>query len=76
MSTHYATERVAAAIQKHLIEVDATPPTIEATRLANEITEIVWTELNDAGLTRETLEGFFVATNRRARAQANAGVAS
>jgi hypothetical protein len=63
---------MAAAIQEHLINVDATPPTREATRLANEITEIVWTELNEVGLTRETLEGFFVATNRRARAQGTA----
>jgi hypothetical protein len=69
MNENYATERVAAAIQKHLINVDVAPPTWEATRLANEITEIVLSELNAVGLTRETLEGFFVATNRRTMAQ-------
>lgn len=72
MSTNYASERIATAIQEYLINVDAIPPTWEATRLATDITEIVWTELNDAGLSRETLEGFFVATNRRSRAQGTA----
>jgi hypothetical protein len=61
MSTNYATERVSAAIQKHLTTVDAIPPTQEATRLATEITELVWTELGNDGLSRETLENLFVA---------------
>ena len=64
MSTKYATERVSAAIQKHLLSVDAVPPTREATRLANEITEVVWTELGNAGLSRDTLENLFVAIPR------------
>jgi hypothetical protein len=72
MSENYATERVAAAIQKYLINFDVIPPTREATRLANEITEVVWAELNEAGLSRETLEGFFVATDRRTRVQGTA----
>lgn len=69
MNTNYATERVAAAIQKHLTTVDAIPPTQEATRLASEITELVWSELGDAGLSRETLENLFVAATRKTRAQ-------
>ena len=61
MTTNYATARVSAAIQKHLITVDAVPPTQEATRLANEITEVVWTELSNAGLSRTALENLFAA---------------
>jgi hypothetical protein len=72
MSTNYATERVTAAIQKHLLTVDAVPPTREATRLASEITELVWFELGNAGLNRETLENFFVAANSKSRAQGKA----
>lgn len=68
MNTNYATEKVTAAIQKHLTTIDAVAPQ-EATRLAGEITEIVWSELGYAGLSRETLETFFVAANPRARAQ-------
>jgi hypothetical protein len=64
MSTNYATERVSAAIQRHLLNLDVIPPTKESTRLANEITEIVWTELNNVGLTRETLENFFAAKTK------------
>ncbi len=69
MSTNYATERVTAAIQKHLTTVEAVPPNKEATRLAGDITEIVWSELGDAGLSRETLENLFVAANSKTRAQ-------
>jgi hypothetical protein len=65
MNTNYATERVTAAIQNHLITVDAVPPTREATRLAGEITELVWSELGNAGLNRETLENLFVAANSK-----------
>jgi hypothetical protein len=71
MSTNYATERVSAAIQKHLTTIDAVPPTQEATRLANEITELVWSELGNAGLSRETLENLFVAIPKT-RAQGKA----
>lgn len=70
MSTNYATERVSAAIQQHLLNRDVIPPTKESTRLAGEITEIVWTELNNVGLTRETLENFFAAkTKTKAQGQ-------
>jgi hypothetical protein len=67
MGTNYATERVSAAIQQHLLNLDVIPPTKESKRLANEITEIVWTELNNVGLTRETLENFFANTRTRAQ---------
>ena len=72
MNTNYATERVTAAIQKHLTTAGGFPPDQEATRLASEITELVWSELAAAGLSRETLENYFVATNTKARAQGKA----
>ena len=68
MSTNYATERVTAAIQKHLMNLDVIPPAKESARLATEITEVVWKELSYAGLSRETLENFF-AHNTKTRAQ-------
>ena len=72
MNTNYATERVTAAIQQHLTTVGAIPPNQEAKRLASEITELVWSELGNAGLSRETLENLFVAANSRTRAQGKA----
>jgi hypothetical protein len=72
MNTNYATEKVTAAIQKHLTSIDVVASSQEATRLAGEITEIVWSELGNAGLSKETLETFFVAANPRTRAQGKA----
>lgn len=71
MNTNYATEKVAAAIQKHLTRIEAVDLQ-DATRLAGEITGIVWAELTNAGLTRETLETHFVAAYPRTRAQGRA----
>jgi len=64
MSTNYATERVSSAIWQHLMNLDVVPPTKESARLATEITEVVWTELEYVGLTKETLENFFLANNK------------
>jgi len=64
MSTNYATEKVSSAIWKHLMNLDLVPPTKESARLATEITEVVWTELEYVGLSKETLENFFAANNR------------
>jgi hypothetical protein len=72
MNTNYATERVTAAIQKHLTTAGGIPPNQEATPLASEITELVWSELAAAGLSRETLENYFVAANSKAKAQGKA----
>ena len=71
MSTNYATERVSSAIWKHLMNLDVVPPTKESARLATEITEVVWTELEYVGLSKETLEDFFTASNK-SRAQGKA----
>ena len=72
MSTNYATEKVTAAIKHHLITVDALPPSTEATRMASEITEVVWTELSNAGLSREAVENFFASASPKTRAQGRA----
>ena len=64
MSTNYATDRVSSAIWKHLMNLDVVPPTKESARLATEITEVVWTELEYVGLSKETLENFFTASNK------------
>jgi hypothetical protein len=72
MSTSYATEKVTAAIRNHLITVDAVPPTMEATRLASEITEIVWSELRNAGLSRGALENLFASASGKTKAQGRA----
>ena len=68
MSTNYAVETVSGAIQKHLMNLDLVPPTKESAQLATEITEVVWTELGNVGLTREALENFFVG-NTKTKAQ-------
>ena len=70
MSTNYATERVSSAIWKHLMNLDVVPPTKESARLATEITEVVWTELEYVGLSKETLESLFAASNKT-KAQGN-----
>ena len=71
MSTNYATERLSSAIWKHLMNLDVVPATKESARLATEITEVVWTELEYVGLSRATLEKFFEANNKT-RAQGKA----
>jgi len=71
MSTNYATERLSSAIWKHLMNLDVVPATKESARLATEITEVVWTELEYVGLSRATLERFFAANNKT-RAQGKA----
>jgi hypothetical protein len=72
VNTNYATEKVTAVIQRHLTTVDAIPPTQEATRLASQITALVWSELGNAGLSEETLENLFLAANPKTRAQGKA----
>ncbi len=44
------------AIRNHLMEVDALPPTMALSELAGEITEVVFVELNNVGITKETVE--------------------
>jgi hypothetical protein len=69
MSTNYATEKVTAAIKNHLITVDAIPPNTGVTRLASELTEIVWTELSNAGLSREAVEHLFAPAAAKTKAR-------
>ncbi len=72
MSTNFVTEKMAAAIKNHLVTVDAIPPIAEPTRLASELTEVVWTELSNAGLSREALENLFATTTGKTSAQGRA----
>lgn len=72
MTTNYGTEKVTAAIRKHLVAVNAIPPNAEPTRLASELTEIVWNELSNVGLSREDVENLFASPAPRARAQGRA----
>lgn len=58
MSQNYLELRnsITKGVQEHLLEIDALPPTTEVFRLALEITDVVFTELNRSGVTKETLE--------------------
>ena len=72
MSSNYATEKVTAAIKSHLIAIDVLPPKTDATRLASEITEVVWTQLSNAGLSREAVEQLFAPASEKAKSQGRA----
>ncbi len=72
MSTNYVTEKMTAAIKNHLVTVDAIPPTAEPTRLASELTEVVWTELSNAGLSRAAVENLFASASAKTKAQGRA----
>ena len=58
MFTTYATlnTHITKAIRNHLMDVDALPPTMALAELANEITDIVFAEMNKVGLTKETID--------------------
>ena len=64
MSTNYANEKLANAIRDHLLDVDAVPPTAEASKLARELAQICLRELNLAGLRSETVERLFAPAFR------------
>jgi hypothetical protein len=72
MNTNYVTEKMTAAIKNHLVTVDAIPPIAEPTRLASELTEVVWTELSNAGLSRDALENLFASATVKTKAQGSA----
>ena len=66
MSNTYATQRISAAIQRHLLDRDIVPPTRESARIASEITEIVWAEFEHAGVSSDTLENLFAPKSKAA----------
>lgn len=39
------------------MDVDALPPTMALAELASEITDVVFAEMNKAGLTKEAIDG-------------------
>lgn len=59
MLTNYASlnTNITRAIRNHLMDVDALPPTMAMAELASEITDVVFAEMNKAGLTKETIDG-------------------
>jgi len=59
MSTNYANEKLTTAIKNHLWDVGAVPPTSEMSQLASDLAQVCLTELNTAGLGRETIENLF-----------------
>lgn len=69
MSTTYATlnTNITKGIRNHLMEVDALPPTLVLSALASEIAEIVFAELSNVGLTKETIDGLDQTRDRRVR---------
>ena len=71
MSTNYANEKLALAIRNHLLDVDAVPPTAEASKLAGELAQVCLSQLNSAGLSIETVENLFAPHAGKAKAQVN-----
>jgi hypothetical protein len=59
---------ITTAIAKHLLDIDALPPSAEVKTLARNITEAVFTELNTVGLTKETLDNLEQVTRTSASA--------
>lgn len=47
---------ITKAIRNHLMDVDALPPTMALAELANEISDIVFAEMNKVGLTKEAID--------------------
>jgi len=58
MFTTYATlnTNITKAVRNHLMDVDALPPTMALAELANEITDLVFAEMNKVGLTKEAID--------------------
>ena len=72
MATRYATlnTQIAEAIRGHLLTIDALPPRLEVTQLAQDLTEVVFGELDNAGLTQKALEQTWNQTPATATAKA------
>ena len=58
MFTNYTNlnTNITRAIRNHLMDVDALPPTMALAELASEITDVVFAEMNKAGLTKQTID--------------------
>lgn len=66
MATDYSTlkSNVSTAIKHHLMSTDLLPPTTEVTNLAEALTQVVFTELREAGLNSATWTRIDVAQIR------------
>ena len=69
MATNYVNEKLALAIRNHLLDVDAVPPTAEASKLAWELAQVCLTELRTAGLGKEAAENLFAPLPFKAKAK-------
>ena len=69
MTTKYANQKLATAIRDHLLNVDAVPPTAEASRLAGELAQVCLTELKIAGLRIDKVEDLFASSADKAKAR-------
>lgn len=69
MTTKYANQKLATAIRDHLLNVDAVPPTAEASRLASELAQVCLTELKIAGLRIDRVEDLFASSADKAKAR-------
>ena len=74
MSTTYTTlnTNITKRVRNHLMDVDALPPTLALSALASEITEIVFAELTNVGLTKEAIESLDTRNVRTRTAQSAA----
>jgi len=68
LATNYANEKLSLAIRNHLLDVDAVPPTAEASKLAGELAQVCLRQLNSAGLSVETVESLFAPPGHKAKA--------
>jgi hypothetical protein len=68
MTTDCATlnNNIATAIKTRLMKVDVLPPTEAVPRLSRELTEVVFAELKNSGITRQALENLGAATSKAA----------
>jgi hypothetical protein len=67
MNTSYANQKLALAIRDHLLDVDAVPPTAEASKLAGELAQICLSQLSAAGLGVDTVEKLFAPSALKAK---------
>ena len=69
MGTTYLTLRanLKKAIRNHLMDVDALPPTMALSELANEITDVALAEMDNVGLTKDAIDGDAIVEHARTK---------
>jgi hypothetical protein len=74
MTTDYQTlnTNITTEIKEHLLNVDALPANTEVQKLAREITQVVFTELNTSGITEAAFKRLTATVTPLASAQGKA----